>query len=342
VLHDTNNAPILTVPQLYIWRLGNCLVSAFPSTERDYPTDHIPGRIKGSLHAIRAYKGAGTIGEYMTCIILKHVEAFGGDSDFGKEVFSPALDIFETAVASTLLAVDEYIKGQTKATVDIEQEGKFIHEISDIRDELAMIQEVLNQQEKVLSGLLNNSNAVFTKVHTSQSTDASQQKGEETGQFDSDSKENARQAIELIKGYFERTEKIDRDAQRVAQVIQDKLNLKRTAANMEASAASLKAANAGIEEARQSKLLSFIVLGFTIVTLIFTPISFLAALFALDIDTFSGIKYSPAPTSTSTPTPTPTPGDGNKAYNDSENQEVYDGRILAGISGKPLVLPVVK
>ena len=121
-------------------------------------------------------------------------------------------------------------------------------------------------------------------------------------------------ATQLISDYRERTRKIDEDAQRIDQVVQNKLNLKRTAASMEDARQS-------VAEARQSKLLSIVVLGFAIITIIFTPISFLAALLALDIDTFDGIKYTPVSTDTAN-------------GSDSQASAVFSGKKMAALFGK--------
>jgi Mg2+ and Co2+ transporter CorA len=66
--------------------------------------------------------------------------------------------------------------------------------------------------------------------------------------------------------------KIDGDAERVQKAVQDKLDLKRTYAS--------------VKDAHSSLLLSTAVIGFTVVTIVFAPLAFLTALFALNIDGF--------------------------------------------------------
>ena len=70
--------------------------------------------------------------------------------------------------------------------------------------------------------------------------------------------------------------KIDADAERVEKAVQDKLDLKRT--------------DASIKDAHSSLLLSTAVIGFTIITIIFAPLAFLTALFALNIDGFDRLQ----------------------------------------------------
>jgi hypothetical protein len=77
---------------------------------------------------------------------------------------------------------------------------------------------------------------------------------------------------------------MDRDAERIEASIKDQLELKRTHASM--------------NDARSSLVLGVAVAGFTIVTIIFTPLSFMTSLLALPIDKFSAEQYSFAPNKT--------------------------------------------
>ena len=69
--------------------------------------------------------------------------------------------------------------------------------------------------------------------------------------------------------------KIDRDAERIEKNNQDQLNLKRTYAS--------------IGDTRASVILGTAVVGFTIITVIFTPLAFMTSLFALPIHEL--VKY---------------------------------------------------
>ena len=278
--------PILTVPQLWLWRLDHVVVSAYASAEQlgqgeFYNATESPVIPFADLH----------IGH----ILAHHVKAFNCAYEDGPVHFEPVLNIFETAMMQVQSELNTYMKVHG-TRLDIDKEADFIHNISDIRSEIVMIQDVLNQQGKVLYDLLEdptleprNEAKDWAPVHT---------------------------AMQLISDYRERTRKIDEDAQRIDQVIQNKLNLKRTAA-------SIEDAHQSVAEARQSKLLSIVVLGFAIITIIFTPISFLAALLALDIDTFDGIKYTPVSTDTANSI-------------DSQASAVFSGKKMAGLFGKSL------
>ena len=291
---NDSETPILTVPQLWLWRLDNFVVSAYPSAEqlgadKFYNGLKAPKTLLPDLH--------------MGHILAHHVRAFNNAYDYGHVHFEPVLNIFETAMMQVQSEVNIYMKVHgTK--LDIDKEADFIHNISDIRNEIVMIQDVLNQQEKVLTAFL-----ADPTLDGLNSPGNSKEKGNNWGPIHT--------ARQLILDYRKRTQKIDEDAQRIDQVIQNKLNLKRTAS-------SIEDARQSIAEARQSKLLSIAVLGFTIITIIFTPISFLATLLALDIDTFDGIKYTPVSTDTA-------------KTDDSRASAVFSGKKMAGLFGKFLL-----
>lgn len=77
--------------------------------------------------------------------------------EWNPKEFKPALHIFEAALMSTMSAVHQYLKvDQSMLTIEEQKqkEYEFIHLVSDIHGELAMIQSVLDQQKQVLDDLL--------------------------------------------------------------------------------------------------------------------------------------------------------------------------------------------
>ena len=285
--------PILTVPQLWLWRLHDVIVSAYASAEQ---------LGQGKFYNATEPRVTRFPDLLIGHILAHHVKAFNCAYEDGPVHFEPVLNIFETAMMQVQSELNTYMKGHG-TRLDIGKEADFIHNISDIRSEIVMIQDVLNQQEKVLNA--------FLKDNTLDTYNPHYDPNEEANDW-----ESVHTATQLISDYRERTRKIDEDARRIDQVIQNKLNLKRTAA-------SIEDAHQSVAEARQSKLLSIVVLGFAIITIIFTPISFLAALLALDIDTFDGIKYTPVSTDTANSV-------------DSQASAVFSGKKMAGLFGKSL------
>ena len=248
--------PILMISQLWIWRTDTEILSSYASTPGWESTD-----LAQSPEA------------FMAALMAKRILAFGNeetgndDTDTAATVFRPTLSVFESAVSSTLGKVDQYMK--TKV-FDVEKERTFIHAISDIRSEIAMILEVLLQQKDILEPLMQNEKSEY------------RQELRPNGPYRYEEKKSwkeAARASKALEDYIKRARKIDKDAERIEQVIQNKLNLQRTSES--------------IREARQAKTLSLSVFGFTIITFIFTPLSFIATLLALDIDWFDNIKHNP-------------------------------------------------
>lgn len=266
-ISSTAQKPILIVPQLWLWQLGNVLLLAY---EGDWlalatsPECAMGNSIARTVHAF------GTRAKY--------------DKDSGE--VPPTLDMFENALVTCLAEVDEYVQSEDSKKSMETKEYKFIHEIWDIRDELAMILEVLGQQMTIVDELL--------QVLDKRSEHCPELKG----------------AKKLLERYIKRAIKMDKDAERIERGIQDRLNLRRTAA-------SINEAQASVREARDAKLLSLSAVGFTIITFIFTPLSFIATLLALDIDWFSNIKHST-----------------NATEIDGSGSDVYSGKKVIGIFSK--------
>jgi hypothetical protein len=141
---DEARIPILMVPEFWLWRLDNYVISAFASSENT-DTDVLfyetgPNTLSPNLH----------IGQ----IMARRINDFDAVYKRGAVSFLPTLNIFETSVVSILSEVEEYMKDPDPVKLDINMEANFIHVISDIRSELALIQDILNQQEEVLKDLL--------------------------------------------------------------------------------------------------------------------------------------------------------------------------------------------
>jgi CorA-like Mg2+ transporter protein len=81
-----------------------------------------------------------------------------------------------------------------------------------------------------------------------------------------------------IPKFLRRIQKIDEDAERVEKWILVQLDL--------------KAKHVALKESHNSTTLSTAVIGFTIITVIFTPLSFISSLFALPIDQLQHQQYN--------------------------------------------------
>jgi hypothetical protein len=259
---------ILMVPQLWLYKLGGVVVSSYTMPHgTGYALDGYDNEEtfakRGAAWPPQANElvdAEAHLGLIMTGFIDRFNEHYTSD---GVE-YPPPLDLFETRVVGVLSEVTNYVKKvpgdeSNISKLDYRRERYFIHVISDVRSELAMIRHVLEQQERVLKQFLEDCLPAneerpppnWVQIKASQGT---------------------------IQQYMRRVDKIDGDTDRIEKSIQDMLNLKRT--------------HASIRDAHSSLILSTAVIGFTVITIVFTPLAFLTALFALKIDGFENLQIS--------------------------------------------------
>jgi hypothetical protein len=342
---DEKRIPILMVSQLWLLGAGRIILSASSmSTGSNFyrGLDPTKGRSPQEATNLLFYKvrtvdpvwtqadydedrsspprclsDAQTVDCQMGTVLARVIESFGKASripDIDSQL-PPILSIYETSVLALLSEVDNYLDPGKPATLEIDVEMRFTHEIWDLRSELVMIGDVLGQQERVLDDLLS-ANKEFKPARQSVPS------GEKT--YPSSKQDVEAQwarifaARPLLSRYRQRIKKIEADAERIDRAIQDMLNLKRTFANMKEAVNSSKAAqnSFGVAEnslrlARSSVVLSAAVVGFTVVTVIFTPLSFLTGLFALPTDELRRLMSTT-----------------------DDTQDVYISRYVGGIFGK--------
>ncbi|KAA8625741.1 Ankyrin repeat and protein kinase domain containing protein 1 [Pyrenophora tritici-repentis] len=144
--------------------------------------------------------------------------------------------------------------------LDIGAETDLLAETKDIRDELNMISKVLEDQRIVLPDMEASIIDIYREEHKSQQ----------------DLKKRFRDMLKTIDTHIKDIERMDKQAKRIYESITDLLDLKQKHANaFEARFARDQAAGT----ARQSQT----IMVFTIVTIIFLPLSFIAALFTINI-----------------------------------------------------------
>ena len=283
-LVSEDTMPILMVPQFWIWKIEDHILSAYslpgknlePLSGDDLDDDQnysnhptrsntwIPSVENRSVPWQSENIGFSTIlvsnnPDLHIGLLLAHIIEKFGEVQANK--FQSPLDIFEIGVIQVISRVELFIKKPTSLKPDdIHIEREFIHDIADIRDELAMLGDILSQQTGIFSSI----------VETIETT-------RYTTEVEPSHRRTLKNAYEKLRAYRERVKKIDGDAERIEKNIQDQLNLKRTYA-------SIRDARASIRDAHSSVVLGTAVIGFTIVTVIFTPLAFMTSLFALPID----------------------------------------------------------
>lgn len=147
--------------------------------------------------------------------------------------------------------------------LDIGQETDLLAEAKDIRDELNMIRTVLEYQKQVLFDLQEAICDIYLGEHRSQQ----------------EIKKRFREQQRIIDMHVKDVDRMDKQTERIYNSITDLLDLKQKHANaFEARFARDQAAGT----TRQSRT----IMVFTIVTVIFLPLSFIASFFAINVQEF--------------------------------------------------------
>ncbi|KAI0486554.1 hypothetical protein F4859DRAFT_528269 [Xylaria cf. heliscus] len=255
----------ILVSQMWIWIIGNQIGNGVlaPEPQRKYPDSGISWSELKNRHP--------TV--FIALLLAELVDRFDQPQPGGETL----LKSYENALVAISEGVNQYTKSALIEDIDLDHEKNLLHQISDIRDELSMIKSVLSQQEEVW-------NEYTTHMWPTQAP------GQQPG-YHSDTEGSKATIDNLAKNiiprqlshtrakfskYNRRITKLQEDAERVERNILIKLDLKQKHATM--------------REAHSAAMLSATVFGFTIITVVFAPLSFVVALFALPIDKFNAGK----------------------------------------------------
>jgi hypothetical protein len=300
--------PLLMVPQLWLWMVDNVIISALPRSiggvePRFRPLDSAPPTNIGGADPILHLQNELSQGnlpvpsnlnglQLLALTVSETINFLARPRSAGLE--EPIFYTFERAVATLYDGVQTYVKEYRMESIRVEKEKAFINQINDVLNELTMIKSIIDQQDTVWKKFYKD----FGKVVES---------------WDANLVRIVTRPNEQIPEFRFRLEKIEKDGERIQSVIQAQL--------------SLKSNYAALKESHNSTNLATAVIGFTIITVIFTPLSFLSSLFALSIDrlennkspdTFKG-KFS-------------SNSSGNSAASDSNNSSNdFNGGYSSGV-----------
>lgn len=256
--------PILMVPQVFIWSFDDHIIASSATVAKN--VDWWPANL--SKHLLRLHSADVTCKHLIGILssdCINSLESIRDPNSRDPGIFA----IFARSIARVSEEVTIYLTPGNMGDINIQKEKDFLHHIEDIRDELSMIQTVLIQQEEVWREFMfatwpdawpNGPEGPFKPPQASE------------GAQDTKVWKIIQRPQQQLPKFKRRLQKLDDDAQRVQRSIELRLDLKQK--------------HASLNEARLASLMSASVFGFTIVTIIFTPLSFLVGLFALPIDDF--------------------------------------------------------
>ena len=269
---------ILTVPQLWIWTIDKDLITAMQKPtfdefdRRGFNTiSNHEDEISTALTS-RKYLALKFGDPIVGILISECVNKLNSPSRLG--LSDSIFGIFERSISKLSAQVREYTKLEALRKNNIDREKVFILHIGDVREELSMIQSVLFEQEEVWRQFMK---AKFPKLWSRPPEDQFYIPSETTGRMLELMEILERPQTQFAK-YKRQIAKLDADAERVEGFITLQLDL--------------KSKHASLQEAHVTTLMSAAVIGFTIVTIIFTPLAFLASLLALSTNGFQNHQYN--------------------------------------------------
>jgi hypothetical protein len=245
------SARLIAVHQAWLWKTAPFVITAFPAEHN-------------VVDWISEYGWTGSDFQKIG-VLLSHLIDFL-DRPVMAGLSEPILNIFEKSIIALSNEVNEYIRSENIHDFSLDKERQYYHEIGDIREELSMIKSVLFQQEEMWKEFISNA---WPDCWKDGRLSAPSNDDKETW------RKIARPQVQFPK-FNRRIAQLDEDAQRVEDSISIRLDLK-------AKHAGMRQTQASIREAHSTAVMSAAVFGFTIVTIIFTPLSFMLSLFALPI-----------------------------------------------------------
>jgi hypothetical protein len=179
-------------------------------------------------------------------------------------------DIFQKSITSLLEEVKSYLANDSVESLDMDEEKRFYDEIVDTREELSMIKSVLFEQERVWRQYLR---TVWPADYKDvQSLEERLNQGRTHPARTLDFGLSMTRPEEQFERWKTEISRLEENADRVEKLISNNLDLKQK--------------HASLKEAHSTAIMSSAIFGFTIITIIFTPLSFIIALFALPVDRF--------------------------------------------------------
>lgn len=299
---------LLAVSQMWLWELEDVLIispvrgappACDPGTTSERPTDESHEQVEPSSCSItrtaRTPKEANPAEEDDTdsaieAVLTRNLVKASSSVDRMRAIgmmvsdvinflehpsggpTEPILNIYEKYITIVGQRADAYSREHGVAKINIEEERLYLHDIDDIRVELAMIKRVILQQEEVWKNFASNTWPEFWQTGKDERMVIPAEILFKMGS------ELRKEWVKIVRPqsqfekYYRRITQLDEDAERVERSILIKLDLKQK--------------HTSLREAHATGVMSAAVLGFTVITIIFTPLSFVTSLFALSIDQF--------------------------------------------------------
>ncbi|KAI5925056.1 hypothetical protein F4810DRAFT_708862 [Camillea tinctor] len=283
---------LLMIHQLWLWKLDDStVITSLPERWHIGKEDTLWDTIRQS--GIDQLSGPEDLIKHIVFECVTFLDEFR-EAGLGDHI----LDIFESAIATLsneeIICYKNFIDSAnsppnppTPADVDdgtaaaetprtIDEEIRWIYEIKDIRDELHLLHRIFEAQAQVVDK--------FAKLFWPGFAQANTQL---RAQFVEDC---------AVAALMERTGKLDEDAKRTLEALDYLVQVKQAQSSLDEAMATKELNRKSQSEAEKSQKLNNYIVLFTVVTVVFTPLSFMTSLFAVDIDRFphqdGSLKFS--------------------------------------------------
>ncbi|GAW11283.1 hypothetical protein ANO14919_006260 [Xylariales sp. No.14919] len=145
--YEEEDKPILTVPNIWIWKLGHSILTTRSAS------NYIARISDSEVESLKSLmQTLARPGIQIGLIMAYYISNLGNRRAEG--LYPPPLDILEHSVVNILREVTVYTDPKTLSPHEKEKEQDFMSRIADIRQELVMIQEVLQQQLEVFESMI--------------------------------------------------------------------------------------------------------------------------------------------------------------------------------------------
>jgi hypothetical protein len=139
VVTANGNAPILIVPQLWLWKSGNNIIYAYSMTRRVYSSMEFDYRLEDD-HSRETCPEA-----QLGLIVAFHIDELGKPHFQDGITHLPTLILIENRLVGIMSGVENYVGTNKSGDVNFAKERYFTHVVSDVRSELAMVSYFLEQ-----------------------------------------------------------------------------------------------------------------------------------------------------------------------------------------------------
>ncbi|KAM7219551.1 hypothetical protein V8F06_005106 [Rhypophila decipiens] len=281
-------SPLLMVDQLWLWRLPDgTLLTSFPTRYSQFGTDSgKPDEFQGRTDVLRNIKlqlrHVHTREDVITTVVSEALKACFDTGRHSRtfphiiETYSNDIGRITTEDAKLFKAFTQNVKDLRDSTpkkeamsvVNPVEEMGLLREIKETIDELQILGDIFKDELKVLTLAVDK--GVLVAV----------------GKRPENTPTAWKELISLVTSRWEEVQEMTRDATRASQSLNDLIDLKQKFSNILEARWSRTMAEEASRQAEETAKQGTTLMVFTSVTIVFLPLSFMAAFFALDVAQF--------------------------------------------------------